>query len=98
MALGQKTGGREAGTPNKDTANLQVRLAALDCDPIEGLARIAMNRRASLAVRVKAFAEIAHYVYPKRKAVEHTGADGGLLSPRITLRIVGVAKNGDDTP
>jgi hypothetical protein len=29
--------------------------------------------------------ELAHYVYPKRKAVEHIGADGGPLDNRMQV-------------
>src|SRR3954468_16183547 len=102
MALGQKTGGRRRGTPNRRTGEVAERLAALGCDPIEGMAAIAMGDvpcpacdgsgevagsrggpgetceachgrgrepiRAEL--RAKMLAELAGYVYPKRKAVE----------------------------
>lgn len=36
-----KTGGRQKGTPNKRTQEIQEKLEKLGCDPIEGLARIA---------------------------------------------------------
>jgi hypothetical protein len=36
MALGHKTGGRVAGTPNKATADIRERLAAMGCYPLEG--------------------------------------------------------------
>jgi hypothetical protein len=35
--------GRKKGTPNKDTREIAERLAALGCDPIEGMARIAQG-------------------------------------------------------
>ena len=84
MAVGHKTGGRIAGTPNKATADLQTKLDALGCNPIEGMARIAMNRRAPVAVRAKMFAELAQYIYPKRKAVEHTGTADNLIRIEVT--------------
>lgn len=84
MAAGYKTGGRVAGTPNKSTAELQEKLAAMGCYPLEGLARIAMNPRTPLAVRVKAYAEIAPYIHPRRKAVEHTGENGNALKIEVT--------------
>ena len=40
-----KTGGRQKGTPNKATQTVAEKLDALGCDPIEGMARIAMNER-----------------------------------------------------
>lgn len=41
--VGEKTGGRTKGTPNKKTLDVIDRLNKLKCDPIEGMARIAMN-------------------------------------------------------
>jgi hypothetical protein len=82
MALGRKTGGRVAGTPNKRTVEVMERLEALDCDPIEGMARIAMDEANPSELRGRMFAELAQYVAPKRKAVEHSAEDG---SGRITF-------------
>jgi hypothetical protein len=70
VALGRKTGGREKGTPNKRTHEVQEMLAELDCDPIQGMARIAMDEANSPELRGRMLAELAQYAYPKRKAVE----------------------------
>ena len=83
MALGRKTGGRVAGTPNKRTQDVIERLTALNCDPIEGMARIAMDDANSPELRGRMYAELAQYVAPKRKAVEHSSEDG---SGEITVR------------
>ena len=76
MAKGYKTGGRSAGTPNKKTAEVAERLAALGCDPIEGMARLAMDESYAPELRGRMFSELAQYVAPKRKAVEHSATDG----------------------
>lgn len=76
MAFGKKTGGRQAGTLNKRTNELVERLVALGCDPIEGMAQIAMNPSTAPELRGRMFAELAGYLYPKRKAVEVKGDDG----------------------
>ena len=76
MAIGKKTGGRQAGTPNKRTNELVELLEALGCDPIEGMAQIAMNPGIAPELRGRMFAELAGYLYPKRKAVEVKGDDG----------------------
>jgi len=76
MALGRKTGGRVAGTPNKRTQEVMERLDALGCDPIEGMARIAMVEANAPEWRGRMFAELAEYVAPKREAVEHSAEDG----------------------
>ena len=76
MALGRKTGGRVAGTPNKRTMEVMERLESLGCDPIEGMAKIAMDEANPPELRGRMFAELAGYVAPKRKAVEHSSEDG----------------------
>lgn len=66
----RKTGGRTKGTPNKRTQDIQQRLEELGCDPIEGMALIAMNVTYEPELRGRMFAELAQYVAPKRKALE----------------------------
>ena len=77
---GERRGGRQKGTPNKQTVEVQQRLTELDCDPIEGMARIAMDASNPPELRGRMFAELASYVAPKRKAVELSGADGAPIS------------------
>jgi hypothetical protein len=55
------------------------RLEALGCDPLEGMARIAMGENAELSIRAQMYKELAQYVAPKRKAVEVTGEGGDPL-------------------
>src|SRR5271165_2211459 len=75
MAAGHKTGGRTKGTPNKATATVIETLARLGCDPIEGMARIAMDDRNTPELRGRMFAELANYVAPKRKPAEMPSDD-----------------------
>lgn len=70
MAFGRKTGGRKAGTLNKRTTELSERLESLGCDPIEGMAQIAMNGSNPPELRGRMYAELAGYLFPKRKATE----------------------------
>jgi hypothetical protein len=77
MALGRKTGGRVKGTPNKETLAVAERLEAIGCDPLEGMARIAMDINTPIEVRAKLYRELAQYIAPKRKAIEHTGDPTG---------------------
>ncbi len=65
-----KTGGRKQGTLNRSTQAIIDKLDELGCDPIEGLARIAMDVDSPRELRVRCYAELAQYVYPKRKAAE----------------------------
>ena len=70
MAKRSKTGGRQKGTPNKRTLDAAERLAALGCDPLEGMVKIAMSDEADVALRGRMYIELAQYIYPKRKAVD----------------------------
>lgn len=75
MAAGVKTGGRQKGTPNKVTQDIQAKLDALGCDPIQGMAEIAAEARRTgdLNLAGTMYKELAQYVAPKRKAVEVQG-------------------------
>jgi len=82
---GERRGGRQRGTPNKRTAAVTETLEALGCDPIEGMARIAMDETAELGIRAQMYKELAQYVAPKRKAIEVTGEDGGPIKGELSL-------------
>jgi len=89
MALGHKTGGRKAGTPNRQTREISELLESLGHNPIEAMVRIATDPEASLELRGRMNAELAHYVYPKRKAVEVKGDQADLHIPnKISIVIV----------
>jgi hypothetical protein len=84
MALGHKTGGRKAGTRNRQTREITELLESLGHNPIEAMVRIATDPNASLEPRGRMNAELAQYVYPKRKAVE-VAADQHAPGPRKCL-------------
>lgn len=75
----KKSGGRKKGTPNKLTFDAIETLRRLNCDPIEGMARIAMDEGTPLVIRSKMYSDLAQYVYPKRKAIELSGPNGGAI-------------------
>ena len=72
---GKKTGGRLAGTPNKRSRAVEEKLAALNVDPIEGMALLATDPATPVAIRARLFSELAGYVAPKRKAIEIDASD-----------------------
>ena len=76
MAVGRKTGGRIAGTPNKRTRDVIERLQELNCDPIEGMASIALDSQNPVELRARMFSDLAQYVAPKRRAIDHSGSEG----------------------
>ncbi len=71
-----KTGGRAPGTPNKKTAEVRELLLSLKCDPVTGMARIAMNTTNPPELRGRMYSELAQYMWPKRKAIEVSGEAG----------------------
>ena len=93
---GERRGGRKKGTPNKKTSDLAEKLKALNCDPIEGMARIAHEayKAKDHAIALSAYKELAQYIYPKRKAVEVTGEDGGPLEIK-GIEVVGISSATD---
>lgn len=76
MAIGKKTGGRIKGTPNKRTVEIVELLEALDCEPVAGMASIAMDQRNPVELRGRMFAELANYVHAKKRATEIKADDG----------------------
>jgi hypothetical protein len=81
MALGHKTGGRKAGTPNRKTRDISELLESLGHNPIEAMVQIATDPEASLELRGRMNAEVARYVYPKRKPVEVAGDQANPQTP-----------------
>jgi hypothetical protein len=57
----------------------------LDCDLIEGMARIAVDEQAELGLRAQMYKELAQYIAPKRKAMAVTGEDGGPVKTEVTV-------------
>jgi hypothetical protein len=98
MAVGYKTGGRTKGTPNKRTADVIAKLAALGCDPIEGMARIAMDGANPVELRARMYTELAGYVAPKCKAVDWSGEEDAEAAPtELVVRFVDCSDPwGDD--
>lgn len=88
-----KTGGRVRGTPNKKTDELARKLAKLGCDPIEGMALIAIDPDHAPELRVRCYIELAQYLYPKRKA-----ADPPSLEKSTVIYLPGPAVDFGDLP
>ena len=80
MALGKKTGGRSKGTPNRRTREITELLDALDCEPVAGMAAIAMDERNPVELRGRMYAELANYVHAKKRATEIKADDGNRVT------------------
>jgi hypothetical protein len=79
---GERRGGRTSGTPNKDKAILRdmVNAAFPDWDPVLAMAKIATTTT-DPAVELQACKEVAQYIHPKLKSIEHKGE----VKERITI-------------
>ena len=66
---------RPAGLPNKNKQALlkMLELRYPDYHPVIAMAEIANDKENDLPTRFNAHKEVAQYVTPKLKAVEHTG-------------------------
>lgn len=62
--------GRKKGTPNKVTQSLMQIVEESGIDPFKRLLELTQSLDERIAV--KACAEVCSYVYPKRKAIEHS--------------------------
>lgn len=84
----RKGAGRPKGSKNQRTQAVEEMLSGMGCSPIEALARIAMmaeedaqgaepaDRLPHMNLAKDCYKELAQYVAPKRKAVEHSGNVG----------------------
>ena len=70
-----KTGGRTRGTPNRSTAALQEKLAALGCDPMAEMVKIAKDPTTETGCKVNIFSTLMRYTVPIPKPVGDSGAD-----------------------
>ena len=64
MAIGRKTGGRKAGTPNKTTADIKALAQSYAPKAVKELARLALKAQSEQA-RVTAIKEILDRAYGK---------------------------------
>lgn len=85
---GVKTGGRHKGTPNKLTQTVREILAELNCNSIEGMALLAMDKNNTPELRGRMYAELAQYEYSKRRAVELSGIDGAPVEVNVTNDLI----------
>jgi hypothetical protein len=91
MASGgaRKGAGRPKGSKSKRTQDVETMLQEMDCSPIESLARLAQlaeedaqaaetpsERIPHMNLAKDCYKELAQYVAPKRKAIEHSGSIG----------------------
>src|SRR5437588_12451105 len=70
-----KTGGREKGTPNRDTAVLREKLVALGCDPTEELVKIARDPKTETGTKVSIYSLLMRHTSPIPKPGDDSNQD-----------------------
>lgn len=60
----RKRRGRPPGRENECTVYIKDTLKSLDCDPVRGLAMIAMDSEHPVKIRAYCYAELAKYIAP----------------------------------
>lgn len=70
---------------NKDVKTRLAELISLHGCPLDELFRIAMDLDEEPSVRLNALKEVTSYAYPKRKALEVSGPDGGPIKSDLDL-------------
>ena len=80
--------GRPSGTKNKPTLKIEEELQKGNCNPIQGMIDMINDETTEPSIKAKLYCELACYIYPKRKAIEHTGFDGAPINNKYTVEIV----------
>ena len=70
-----KTGGRGRGTPNRSTAALQEKLAALSCDAVEELVKLARDPMSEPGLRAHIYSLFLRYTHPVPKPADNLNED-----------------------
>lgn len=65
--------GRKKGSKNKNTVAAMLKEEFPDYDPLKSLIKIAQLTSTPLDIRVNCHKEVAKYIHPQLKAVEHSG-------------------------
>lgn len=66
--------GRKPGAVPKST--VAGILATLKCDPVQGLAGMAMDTKQRPEIRARCYAELLQYIHPKKRSIEQRFVDG----------------------
>ena len=70
MALGQKTGGRQKGTPNRATAERQAAIEASGLTPLDYMLSIMRDEEREASERLEAAKAAAPFVHPRLSTIQ----------------------------
>jgi hypothetical protein len=73
---GERRGGRQAGTPNKASAQREAEVAASGLTPLDYMLSVLRNDKNTDEMRLDAANKAAPYVHPRLNAIQHSGSIG----------------------
>lgn len=92
MAKGRKTGGREAGTRNKATADIKAIAQPYGQEAVTTLAQIMRSAEHPPAARVSAAKELLDRGFGKpQQSIDHTSVDGTMTPRGLSDFYAGIA-------
>ena len=92
MAVGQKTGGRTKGTPNRASAAREAEIAATGMTPLDFLTSVYRDLGEEMSRRVDAAKAAAQYVHSKLSTVD-AKIEGKLDVTEVAHRVIDDAAN-----
>lgn len=95
---GGRLGGRKKGTPNKESKVLIDRIKEKypDYCPIEAMCIIAQDPINEVNIRLTANKEVAQYIYPKLKSIDHNHGGQADNPIKSSLEVLFIKGNVDD--
>lgn len=88
--------GRKVGSKNKRTLKGEEICLEKDFNSLLFLIEVAQDELQDMGYRIKCAIEINGCMYPKLKAVEHTGVDGEAVHNKYVVEIVDAPSRGED--
>lgn len=74
-----KTGGKVKGCKHKINRDIVGLLDSLNCNPAEGLARMAIDENLDPAIRLHAYSRLMKHIHPELKSIELSGPGGAAI-------------------
>ena len=88
--------GRPKGSISYKTRLIEEKLAEMDFDPIRAMVELYREEDCPQPVKAKLAAELAGFVYPKRKAVEHSGGLNNKTAKELSEEELMAIANGGE--
>jgi len=75
--------GMQKGMKHKATSAREA-MEAAGCDPVQAIINIAEDPKNKIELRAKMYVELLQYLFPKLRAIEHTGVGGAPIGIQVS--------------